>query len=60
MHKWRSVQLVEGEKEGGEVRKVVKSHCARQPCGDNSQLKRYYLCQPVMRAVQVSESRKKC
>jgi len=44
MHKWRSVQLVEGEKEGGEVRKVVKSHCARQP---------------VMRAVQVSESRKK-
>ena len=31
MHHRRSVQLVEGEKEGGEVRKMVKSHCAGQP-----------------------------
>ena len=26
MHHWRSVKLVEGEEEGGEVGKLVKSH----------------------------------
>lgn len=45
VHHRRSMQLVEGEKEGREVGKVVKSHCAGQP---------------VMGAIQVSESRKKC
>ena len=30
------MQLVEGEKEGREVGKVVKSHCAGQPGGGKS------------------------
>jgi len=45
MHHWRMVQLVEGEEEGGEVGKVVKSHGGGQP---------------VVGAVQVGESREEC
>ena len=36
VHHRRSMQLVEGEKEGREVGKVVKSHCAGQPGGGKS------------------------
>ena len=42
--------------------KVVKSHCAGQPEGRESSIdaKNSFFCQPVIRAVQVCESRKKC
>ena len=64
MHHWRMMQLVEGEKEGGEVGKVVKSHGGGQPAGGENRLtnifKFLFTSQPVMGAVQVGESREEC
>ena len=60
MHHWRMVQLVEGEQEGGEVGKVVKSHGGGQPAGGRNLLGDISSSQPVMGAVQVGESREEC
>ena len=65
MHHRGSVELVEGEQEGGEVGKVVKSLGTRQPgVGKGNEYVQIFIISfpslPVMRAVQVCESREVC